>query len=267
MTDPLPKFESPPVVETVLGVQFAPLPEFTGAMSGWFWKSYLGSDWTKTHDSMPLQDQFERFGNDAGWVSPGIQLVGTEATRTQLIRTDEERMIQIQFSRFILNWKRGAGRYPSYDVLLPEFEALLGQFRQFTNEAGCGDLALNQWEVTYVNHIMRGEMWSSLEEVGKIFKSFGVPAAAQPVREADSLNVAWRYIIGENSGRLHVVLNHVRTADNKEALRLQLVARGPLSSGSPDELRNCLNKGHESIVRTFAAITSSDAHKHWKRTQ
>ena len=47
MADALPKFEAPPVVETLLAVQFAPLPEFTGAMSGWFWKSYLGSDWTK----------------------------------------------------------------------------------------------------------------------------------------------------------------------------------------------------------------------------
>ena len=39
--EPLPKFDSPPVIETVLGVQFTPLANFTGALAGSFWKSRL----------------------------------------------------------------------------------------------------------------------------------------------------------------------------------------------------------------------------------
>ena len=83
---------------------------------------------------------------------------------------------------------------------------------------------------------------------------------------ADSLNAYWRYLFEGDRGRLHITLNHVLTAPkNEEVLRLQLVARGPLTSNEPGELRSCLNMGHEAIVKNFAAITSGAAHKHWKR--
>src|SRR5947209_1584702 len=45
MPRPFPKLDRPPVVESVLGVQFAPL-ELTTAHFGVFWKS-LGADWPK----------------------------------------------------------------------------------------------------------------------------------------------------------------------------------------------------------------------------
>src|SRR5579872_6141104 len=82
MADTLPKFDAPPVVETLISVQFNPLPNFTAAMTGWFWKSYLDDaglgKWTKTQEAPPLQDQFEQFGPDGGWAIQGLQfLAGT----------------------------------------------------------------------------------------------------------------------------------------------------------------------------------------------
>jgi len=271
MADPLPKFDAPPVLETVIGVQFVPLPNFTGAMAGWFWKSYLskfGGEWTKTNDVIPLQDQFEQFGPGTGWIPPGIHLATTEATRTQLVRSDEERMVQIQFSRFILNWKRGKNQYPSYDNLLSEFLELFEQFCLFARDAGYGPLGLNQWEMTYVNYLERGELWNNFDDLRKIFKDILIPKSVFPVEFADSINANWRYLLSDNAGRLHVTLNHIKTApENKEVLRLQFVARGPLTQPDMKSLSNSLNLGHEAIVRTFAAITTSDAQKFWKRTQ
>ena len=65
------KFQFPPVVETVLGVQFAGLPGYSTAHAGWFWKEYLeklnespNRIWSKAVDAMRLEDQFERFGAD-----------------------------------------------------------------------------------------------------------------------------------------------------------------------------------------------------------
>lgn len=267
--EPLPKFNSPPVVETVLGVQFAPLRNFTGALAGWFWKSRLGPEWAKTRDTVPISDAFERFDYDGGWVSSNqLQLVSTEAVRTQLIRADDERMIQIQFSRFILNWKKVANHYPSYNALLPEFMKLFSSFADFAREVGYDPPALNQWELTYVNNLEKGELWSSFDDLGNIFSNFDIPKTVAPIKMSDTLNANWRYILGENAGRLHVGLNHVRNLpDNREALRLQLVARGPLSSSESSSLRTSFDLGHEAIVRTFAAITSERAHVFWKRTQ
>jgi len=62
------KFERPPVNETVLGVQFDPLPRLSSAHLGAFWAS-LGTDWPVVNDAPELEQQFERFGKGEQWKS------------------------------------------------------------------------------------------------------------------------------------------------------------------------------------------------------
>lgn len=271
MADPLPRFDAPPVVETVLSLQFPPLADYCSPMAGWFWKSYvskLGGDWSKIQEVQTIADQFELFGSDAGWATPGFQFItGQVPGRTQIVRADEERMIQIQNSRVILNWKRVAGEYPSYAVLLPEFDAVVAQFANFARDAGFGEIVPNQWEITYVNHLLRGEMWESFGDLKEIFNDI-FPPEVLPTLSADTLNNSWRYTLGENLGRLHINLAHARLPpENNETLRLQFVARGPVQSNEAAQIHKCFDLGHETIVRAFTALTTPSAHKHWKRTQ
>ena len=56
------EFTNAPLIETVLGVQFAPLKGLGSAYVGWFWKQYLDSKWEKVAEVVPLLDEFERFG-------------------------------------------------------------------------------------------------------------------------------------------------------------------------------------------------------------
>jgi hypothetical protein len=117
MTDSLPKFDAPPVIETILSLQFARLSGFSTAMVGWFWKLYLaklsgGENWTKAVETGRLEDQLERFGVDELWARLGIALVPAESQRTQIIRAGDERMLQIQDSRLVLNWRKQLGPYP-----------------------------------------------------------------------------------------------------------------------------------------------------------
>lgn len=271
MAEPLPKFDTPPVVETVISLQFAPLAEYSTPHSGWFWKKYASKlgDWNRVAETPALPDQVETFGPGSGWANPGVQFhTGQVPARTQIIRADEERMIQIQNSRLILNWKRGTGRYPSYEKLLPEFKAVMDEFLQFVQDADLGDFLPTQWEMTYVNHMPRGELWSDFEEIPEIFTDIKAPLAGSPVSQPDTLNANWRYIIGDNEGRLYVSLAHAKVApDDSETLRLQLVARGPVSTIEWPLLKSKFDLGHESIVRTFAAITTPAAHRFWKRRE
>lgn len=46
----LPSFERPPVIETMLGVQFQPLPALRSAHLGAFWKT-LGEEWPVVLDA------------------------------------------------------------------------------------------------------------------------------------------------------------------------------------------------------------------------
>jgi len=266
MTDPLPKYDAPPVIETVLCAQFARLANFTGAVAGWFWKGRLGSDWTKTKTAVRLEDQFERFGEERRPELPGIRFYsGDQPDRTQIIRSDEERMIQIQDSRFILNWRRGTGGYPSYEKLLPEFRGSFQKFSGFAAEADLGEIQVNQWEVAYVNTLDKGEMWESPADWPTILPGLYTPLTwgTGPI---ETHNGEWKFVIGKDRGRLYVSLKHGRTSmDGPDTLFLQLTARGPVDAERDQTLEDGLNIGHEVIVRSFTAMTSPEAHKHWKR--
>src|SRR5436309_10921680 len=92
---PLPDYTNPPVVETVLGVQFDRLPGFTNAHLGAFWSKLDTNEWPEVADAPPLQPQFERFTEAAKW-SRGLQfqLTPIPPGRVQIRNANGDRMIQ-----------------------------------------------------------------------------------------------------------------------------------------------------------------------------
>lgn len=270
MTNALPKFDAPPVVETVLSVQFARLEKFSDAHAGWFWKGYLGEEWASVQTANPLEDQFERFGDQMKWgpAVGGIRIMpGGTANRLQIVRADNERMIQIQDSRFIYNWKKERADYPNYDKVLLEFKNNFEIFKKFVEDANLGPLALNQWEVTYVNHIPKESLWSSFEEWSNILPGFFVPRTDSDKLAPELFRGEWRFTITGNRGRLYINIDRGRVGSEKgpEVMRAQLTSRGPVNSEIGMDLQSGFDLGHESIVRTFTAMTSPVAHKYWER--
>jgi uncharacterized protein (TIGR04255 family) len=266
----LPKFDAPPVIETVLSAQFARLERFSNAHGGWFWKSYLNKDWVNVQSAPRLEDQFERFGDEFRWgpSAGGIRIVtGAESARLQILRADDERMIQIQDSRFVYNWRKQNADYPSYENVLSEFLREFANFERFIKDAELGAMDLNQWEVTYVNHIDRGGLWNAFSDWIKIFPRFYAPAEGESDINPEDFGGEWKLTIGDNLGRLHVALSRGRVASEKgaEVIRLQLTARGPVNMEKGLDLRAGFELGHAVIVRYFTAMTSPVAHKYWKR--
>lgn len=259
MRDDLPKYDAPPVVETVLGVQFARLP-LSAAHVGWFWKNYLTGEWTTVRTVQRLEDIFER--PERSWGRPSIRLSTAQESRLQFIRADNERMVQVQDSRFIYNWRRGEGAYPSYEKLLSEFQQHFSQFQTFVEDAGLGSLDLNQWEVVYVNQLPRGDLWHDPSDWPDIFPGFSVPTKRLAF---DTFSGVWSHLLDDHRGRLHIECRHSKTTEEVEVIRLQLTARGPLDGHHTAE--QGFELGHQAIVLSFTDMTSAAAHKHWKRTR
>src|SRR5262245_29707669 len=127
----LPKFERPPVIETALGVQLAPIANFTAGHYGWFWKHYLDASWIKAQDSHRLPPQFEKFGEQGEWQLPGPPVViqhAPQPDRILLINASDDRIIQLQNDRFHYNWRKRTGDYPSFAKIYPEFRQRLQTF-------------------------------------------------------------------------------------------------------------------------------------------
>lgn len=272
MTKQLPKFDSPPVVETVLSAQFNRLQGYTNAHAGWFWKNYLDSSWVKISQVMRLDDQFERFGEERKWAprTRGFQFAPAESSeRTHIQSEDGERMIQIQDSRFIYNWRKRSKDYPSFEKNLPDFNDNFGKYSKFARDAGLGDIELNQWEVTYVNHIPKGELWQEPNDWSNLFPGFFVPASSLPNIDFDNFRGNWQSIISDEYGRLYIDFSRgkILTEDGPEIIVIEITARGPISKEKGISLEQGFKIGHECIVTAFTEMTSESAHLHWKRTQ
>lgn len=263
----LPKFDEPPVIEVALSVQFERL-QATPAHFGVYWSECLLADgWGKVTDTGRLDDQKEKFGAEREWSEIGrIALSASyQSPRLQFITANDERMIQVQDSRFVLNWRRRDGEYPSFNVLKPEFEYRLGQFKDFIGRNDLGVFAVNQWEVTYLNQIENGTIWQSVADLGAVSSLMDSPVAIDG-QDLEQFNGAWHFTLNENKGRLHVNMHTARRApDGRDVIVLKLISRGPLSGF--DAVAEGLDLGHRHVVRTFAEMTSAEAHAFWKRRE
>ena len=128
-------YESPPVVETVVGVQFDRLSNFTNAHLGAYWH-HIGVDhWPTPVDAPPLTSQFERFHDSSNWGGGfNLHLTQDPASRMQLKNHDGSRMLQIQNGRMHHNWLgEEGGEYPRYEAVRDEFEKYLRSFIEFAS--------------------------------------------------------------------------------------------------------------------------------------
>lgn len=269
MTEALPKFDQPPVVETVLGVQFEPIPGFRNAHLGAFWKS-LDAGWSEVSDAPPLQPQHERFDVQAQPRTAGLHLsLLTDPVARVQIRRGKDRMVQVQNGRLLYNWiaSESPASYPTFDAVKPEFEKIVKGFGLFLSAQQLPQFVPDQWEVTYVNHVVKGALWDSpLEWATRVVPALLTPLTSVASTRFESCGGDWSFEIPERLGRLHVEVRHglLGPPKNDEVLVMKLTARGPIGGGGLDQ---GLNLGHRTIVRAFAEMTSTEAHRLWKRTQ
>lgn len=267
-----PTFATPPVVELVLGAQFSPLTKLTAGHFGLFWNE-LGSDWVEPSDGPVLDDQFELFERPR-WSTPTVVHVRLEPVRLPgrflVEHRCKDRLIQVQATRFHLNWRKRAEFYPSYKNLIAEFEATFARFASFTEQSGLGPLALNQWELTYIDSFPRDEYWQTPADwsnflpglFGSLFPTDGLGIMMEH-RGAE-----WSYEIQPKRGRLHIAAHPGRwSEDKRDSLLLQMTARGPVGKGGADSLRAGLDLGHDVAVGSFLRVVDKDIQRRWGEKQ
>jgi uncharacterized protein (TIGR04255 family) len=265
--DDLPNFENPPVVETVLSVQFEPLRGMGTAHLGLLWHEFSGN-FPRTEDQSALAPIVEEFPETAR-ARLGLQLQAFErppVPRMWFVSERGDEMIQVQADRFIKNWRKaGPGEeYPRYEAVKASFERDFDVFRRFLGQHKIGGPDINQCEVSYVNHIVAGEGWNGFGDFDKVFSVWLAPTAKIP-GGAEDVRLQARFVIpdsqGKHVGRLHVDIQPAfRTTDNKPMYLFHLTARGQLGRGI-----EFFDLGRHWIVKSFAALTSPEMHKVWKR--
>ena len=154
----LPDFGNPPLAETVLSIQFEPLAGLTAAHVGVLWQSF--------RDRLPIIEEHQR-------LPPALEKFGPPSPPQVEVTVDEKppvprlwflneqgtELIQVQSDRFVHNWRKmqSLDPYPRYEPIRDKFRDEVKTLGQFLKDERLGSLAVNQCEVTYVNHIEPSE--------------------------------------------------------------------------------------------------------------
>jgi uncharacterized protein (TIGR04255 family) len=265
----LPSFDEPPVVETVLGIEFTPLNKWSIPYFGLFWNA-IRNEYPRVEVHPPLDQQEERFGKEKqalAFQGLSIELLNQPRVRCWFHEPDERRVLQVQQDRFVHNWrKHGAPDvYPRYEGIRSIFEREWRRFTQFVDDEGLGPISLTYCEVSYVNHLEQGREWKTLQDLPRVLTICGDFQHAQ-LPALEGVQMVTSFAKDHENMRLRVNLQHaIRNRDLREILQLTLNARGrPAGTGCGDILA-WMDSARAWVVQAFADITTTDMHRIWKR--
>ena len=255
----LPHFDNPPVVETLLGVKFAPLEKWCVPHFGLFWQE--------------IRAKYPRFEVQPSIGSPDVLEFGFPDNipiRCWFYHESNTKLIQVQNDRFLYNWQKYGGdvSYPHYENIRPEFAGEWTRFCKFleSNEIDAPNVEL--CEVTYTNHLEKGKEWDTIADLPNIFNYWSGNSSNSFLSTPDAVAINTIYSMPDEQGQLSVkLLPVIRSEDGKEILQLQLTAVGQPASSELEDILNWLDFGREWVVRSFVDLTSAKMHSFWKKKE
>ena len=269
----LPKYDNPPVVEVVCGVQFKPLPKLLVAHYGELWRRFK-PDYNRCEETDPLVPMIERFGKlPPTDVQPPVEPL---LPRIWFIHKDDSGVVQVQRDRFLHNWRKADGDYPHYEKVIKLFNQHFATFLTFLKDNELGAVEPLQFEMTYINHIPQSEGWKTLNDFSTVFPDFPwhlddpwEKGRKRFLPSPNGRNFRLNFTFPDESGRLHVTIrNGVRRVDNRPVLLLELTVRGIGVENSIEGMNGWFDVAHEWIVRGFSDICGKGMQdKVWRRTR
>jgi uncharacterized protein (TIGR04255 family) len=268
----LPEYENSPVTEVVCGVLFKPVQNFYLPHFGLLWK-VIEKQYPTCQEVAPLLPIIERYGAYEDYEQQLQVAFGDIPTpRIWFLDAKGTEILQLQRDRLLYNWKKNkpTDAYPRYHVVIGKFKEQMALFEKFLKQHGLGALEPLQYEMTYVNHIAKGEGWNDLTELGSVFRGHqwqGQKGDFLPAIEHVNLKSA--FVLPEREGRLHIsIRDGKRQDDGRSVLLFELTVRGFPAERSSDAMWQWFDTAHEWIVKGFTDLTGADIQKKvWRRTR
>ena len=239
----------PPVVETVLTVQFSDLPN---------WKSiHHGLYYEHIRDKYP---EFEQIAE----IPPIIESFPPVPRRMMLefrSRVDEgcasytsqkkTELVRVQKNRFAYHWIGSEdGTYPHFTenskIWSSEFEGFL----QFCDKENVGEVVPVLCEVQYLNHIYPAPDENLAQTMVRVF------GLALGEFELTTLNRT--YVLGDNQGRLYAEIQSAFDESGKAFLEFKLTCR---IRHEDEVLFTTMQIAHDFLISHFKQLTVDETRK------
>lgn len=272
----LPSFDRPPVIEVLASVQFDPPNGFNAVHFGLLWNRFRDK-FPNVEQKPPLPQIVERLG-----VGP-LQQVQVEFSsephlpRLWFVSRSGDELIQIQPDRLIRNWRavpQLGNPYPRYqDRIRPQFKADYVTFESFLESEDLKPVEVNQCELTYINHIVPNEYWSTHSDLAAVVRCLPAEFCELMDYPTEAVNMASAHILNDDAGqflgRLHIrvqsAFREPQKTDEKQIpiFVFTLTARGRPTGKGIQGVMGFLDIGHKAIVNSFAQLTTAEMHKVW----
>jgi uncharacterized protein (TIGR04255 family) len=260
---PIPSFNRPPVIETVMGVQFPPL-------SRWL-IPHFGLYWQRVRDRFPKIEVRPPIATLLGEEITQIEFAQSPEVRCLFIAEDESELLQVQNDRFLTNWRATPKSfpYPRYQLRIrPFFFEQWEIYKGFLRDENMGEIVPLQCEITYINHIPRGDSWEVAADWSNIFTVCGTAKGEVHLPAPVQRRFSFNYDVGGAVGTLFANASRIiRARDGTEAIQFQITVRGRPPSIEKEPLEGWFDAAHAWVVKGFAELTTNVMHKYWERQQ
>src|SRR5580658_8790151 len=162
----LPEYDRPPAVETLMGFYFPRQTDWNVLLFGKLWALFEREYPTGSLAPFILNPSQSNIGSDQATA------FGILPYRAMFTNAENSELVQVQNSAFLRNWRKTVQNQPytHYCDLKPKFRHDWHKFLEFLDQNRLQRPRVIQAEVTYVNHLVRGEDWTAYNEVAKFLK-------------------------------------------------------------------------------------------------
>ena len=246
----LPSYKNPPVIEVAYGVAFNALERLRAPHTGLFW-SMIRDEFPKVTHAAPV-----------GPIPTEIDFGTLPLPRIWYISKDENFLVQLQSNRFLFNWRiiRPDDEYPRFEVVQSGFQKNFALFEEFIDSAGLGELDLQTYELTYINHVERTGRFEDLRYVSSLFPDLRWRTPTNrylPIPSHLTWSVGFEF---GKKGRLVADLKPAyRRSDKRELFVFELKATGNATAEGNENANAWFEQAREWIVCGFADLTSEKA--------
>jgi len=264
-----PKYNKPPVVETVLGVQFPEIAAFGNVHFGLYWETIRQRYPKPPQDQPRIAWAVETFPHRLLPAGLNLRLSDQVPQRMWFTAESGSELIQLQPDRFHFNWRGEEGKpYPSYRVNSRKFFDEFERFEAFCEKQGWERPKPSLAEVTYVNHLLPVEGETSIDLFQKAFLGIGFADVAEMPCLPERAVFNRVYPIEGDKGRLYVEATLAQKRDRTEFVLLKMTARVLLPPSGAVSLADGLQKAHDWVVGGFAAVTRPEIQQQrWERNE
>lgn len=243
------KFENPPIDEIVCGISFDSITELRSGHFGILWQKFR-PDFPKIEDHIPVDPiSREELAN----------LNTLPLPRVWFLHRDENEIIQVQRNRFFYNWRkrRVNDEYPGYKKVVENFERYLSRFQEFLLEENLGDLVPQQYELTYIDLIPKGQGWESPGNLEKIFPNL-LSLTKQGIFLSDVRGIGWQIILDLPNGLGEIgisIRNAQRDSNKQEFIHMEFKA---MSNRAYQPTIAWFEDAHNTIMNLFCNLISNE---------